>query len=83
MVINKGNGDEDFWLNYAAGDSPGQDGQYPHTPEYKTIHFTNNGSQWDYSWKFDKTYLPDNTITDFWVSMKGTDSLYTQNYQKE
>lgn len=83
MVVNDGSGDKDLWLNYAAGDSPGQDGQYPHTPEYKTIHFTNNGSQWDYSWKFDKTYLPDNTITDFWVSMKGTDSLYTQNYQKE
>jgi hypothetical protein len=87
MVINDGTGDKDQWLNYSAGDSPGQDGQYPHTPEYKTLNMTtNNGGQWDYAWKFDKKYIPDNpsgTITDFWVSFSASDPTYTQNYQKE
>jgi hypothetical protein len=84
MVIDEGSGDKDQWLNYSAGDSPGQDGQYPHTQEYKTLNMTtNNSSQWDWSWKFDKTYLQDGTITDFWVSFSATDPTYTQNYQKE
>jgi hypothetical protein len=84
MVINDGTGDKDQWLNYSAGDSPGQDGQYPHALAYKTINFdANNSSQYDWSWKFDKTYLPDNTITDFWISLRATDPAYTENYQKE
>jgi hypothetical protein len=84
MVINDGSGgDKDLWLNFSNSDSPGQDGQYPHTPAYKTVNFTNNGSQWDFAWKFDKTYLTDNSITDFWVSLRATDSVYTQNYKKE
>ena len=84
MVINDGTGDKDQWLNGASGDSPGQDGQYPHALAYKTINFdANNSSQFDWSWKFDKTYLPDNTITDFWISLRATDAAYTENYQKE
>jgi hypothetical protein len=84
MVINDGTVDKDQWLNYSSGDSPGQDGQYPHALAYKTINFdANNSSQYDWSWKFDKTYLPDNTITDFWISLRATDPAYTENYQKE
>jgi len=84
MVINDGTGDKDQWLNYSSNDSPGQDGQYPGTVAYKTIDFdANNSSQWDWSWKFDKTYLPQGSIADFWVSLKATDPAYTQNYQKE
>lgn len=84
MVLNDGTKDIDQWLNYATSDSPGQDGQYPHTPEYKTMNLTtNNGGQWDYAWKFDKTYLTDGSKTDFWVSFRATDPSYTVNYQKE
>lgn len=84
MVINDGTGDKDQWLNGATGDSPGQDGQYPHSPAYKTINFdANDGSQFAWSWKFDKTYMTDNSITDFWISLRATDPSYTENYQKE
>ncbi|HEY8970144.1 MAG TPA: SusE domain-containing protein, partial [Puia sp.] len=84
MLINDGTGDKDQWLNYSSNDSPGQDGQYPGTLAYKTINFdANNSSQWDWSWKFDKTYLPQGSTADFWISLKATDPAYTQNYQKE
>jgi len=84
MVINDGTGDKDQWLNYATNDSPGQDGQYPHTVAYKTINFdANNSSQFDWSWKFDRNYLTDGSVTDFWVSLRATDPAYTINYQKE
>jgi len=84
MVINDGSGDKDQWLNGATGDSPGQDGQYPHTLAYKTINFdANNSSQYDWSWKFDKTYLTQNSMADFWISLRATDPAYTENYQKE
>lgn len=83
MVLNDGTGDKDQWLNYATKDSPGQDGQHPHTQLYKTINFTaNEGSQWDWSWKFDKTYMPQGSVADFWVSLRGSDPAYTVNYQK-
>jgi len=83
MVINDGTGDKDQWLNYSSSDSPGQDGQYPHTVAYKTINFNaNNGSQWDWSWKWDRTYMPQGTVADFWISLRATDAAYTMNYQK-
>lgn len=83
MVLNDGTGDKDQWLNYATNDSPGQDGQYPHTQTYKTINMdVNNGSEWDWSWKFDKTYMPQASVADFWVSLRGSDPAYTVNYQK-
>ena len=83
MVINDGTGDKDQWLNYLSSDSPGQDGQYPHTLAYKTINFdANNSSQYDWSWKWDRTYMPQGTIADFWVSLRATDPAYTVNYQK-
>lgn len=83
MVLNDGSGDKDLWLNYVATDSPDQDGQYPHTTVYKTINMDrNDGSQWDWSWKFDRTYLTQGSVADFWVSMRATDVAYTVNYQK-
>jgi hypothetical protein len=84
MVINDGTGNKDQWLNYSSGDSPGQDGQWPHTLAYKTINFdANNGSQWDWSWKFDKKYLTQGSVADFWISLRGSDPAYTENYQKQ
>jgi len=83
MVINDGTGDKDQWLNYSSSDSPGQDGQYPHTVAYKTINFdANNGSQFDWSWKWDRTYMPQGTVADFWISLRASDPAYTMNYQK-
>jgi hypothetical protein len=83
MVLNDGTGDQDLWLNYATNDSPGQDGQYPHTTLYKTINMTtNNGSQWDWTWKFDRNYLTQGSTADFWVSLRASDPAYTVNYQK-
>jgi len=84
MVINDGAGDKDQWLNYSSNDSPGQNDQYPGTLTYRTINFAaNNGSQWDWTWKFDTHYLTDGAVTDFWISLRATDPAYTQNYQKE
>jgi hypothetical protein len=84
MVIDDGSGDKDQWLNGATSDSPGQDGQYPGTLAYRTLNLDeNNDSQWDWSWKFDKTYLTQGSTADFWVSLRATDPAYTQNYQKE
>ena len=83
MVLNDGSGDKNLWLNYAATDSPDQDGQYPSTLAYKTINMDrNDDSQWDWSWKFDRTYLTQGSVADFWVSMRATDAAYTVNYQK-
>jgi starch-binding outer membrane protein SusE/F len=83
MVLNSGSGDQDLWLNYATNDSPGQDGQYPHTVLYRTINMTtNNGSQWDWTFKFDRNYLTQGSTADFWISLRGSDPAYTMNYQK-
>jgi starch-binding outer membrane protein SusE/F len=83
MVLNSGSGDQDLWLNYTTNDSPGQDGQYPHTLAYKTINMTtNNGSQWDWTFKFDRNYLTQGSTADFWISLRGSDPAYTMNYQK-
>jgi hypothetical protein len=83
MVLNSGSGDQDLWLNYTTNDSPGQDGQYPHTVAYRTINMTtNNGSQWDWTFKFDRNYLTQGSTADFWISLRGSDPAYTMNYQK-
>ncbi len=84
MVINDGSGDKNIWLNYSTNDSPGQDGQYPHSVPYKTINFAaNNGSQWDWSWKFDRNYLTQGAVADFWLSLRGSEAAYTQEYKKQ
>jgi hypothetical protein len=83
MVINDGTGDKNFWLNSNFGDPPGQDGQYPSTVAYRTINMTaNNSSQWDWGWKFDRNYLPQGSVANFWVSLRGSDGVYTMNYEK-
>jgi starch-binding outer membrane protein SusE/F len=83
MVIDEGAGNKDQWLNSNFGDPAGQDGQYPSSETYRTINFTaNNSSQWDWGWKFDRNYLPQGTVASFWVSLRGSDNAYTQNYQK-
>ena len=84
MVVNDGSGDKDLWLNSNFGDPAGQDGQYPGTVAYRTINLTKNeGSQWDWGWKLDRNYLTQGTVADFWVSLRGSDGVYTQNYQKQ
>ena len=84
MVVNDGSGDKDLWLNSNFGDPAGQDGQYPGTAAYRTINLTKNeGSQWDWGWKLDRNYLTQGTVADFWVSLRGSDGVYTQNYQKQ
>ena len=83
MIIDEGAGNKDQWLNSFFGDPAGQDGQYPSAVGYRTINLTaNNGSQWDWGWKFDRNYLPQGSVADFWVSLRGSDDAYTQNYQK-
>jgi hypothetical protein len=83
MVLNDGSGDKDLWLNYVSTDSPDQDGQWPHTVDYKTINMDrNDDSQWDWSWKFDRNYLTQGSVADFVVSLRATDAAYTVNYQK-
>ena len=84
MVINDGTGDKNQWLNSYFGDPAGQDGQYPSSVTYRTINFdANNSSQWDWGWKFDRNYLAQGSVADFWVSLRGSDAAYTQNYQKQ
>ena len=84
MVINDGTGDKNHWLNSNFGDPAGQDGQYPSALAYRTINFeANNGSQWDWGWKFDRNYLTQGSTADFWISLRGSDPAYTMNYQKQ
>ena len=84
MVINDGTGDKDLWLNSNFGDPAGQDGQYPSSEAYRTINLSKNeGSQWDWGWKFDRNYLTQGSVADFWVSLRGGDAAYTQNYKKQ
>ena len=84
MVLNNGSGDQDLWLNSNFGDPAGQDGQYPSTVAYRTINMTqNNSSQFDWGWKFDRNYLTQGSVADFWISLRGSDGVYTQNYQKQ
>ena len=83
MIIDEGSGNRDQWLNSNFGDPAGQDGQYPSSEAYRTINFAaNNGSQWDWGWKFDRNYLSQGTVADFWVSLRGSESAYTQQYEK-
>jgi starch-binding outer membrane protein SusE/F len=84
MVINDGTGDSDLWINSNFGDPAGQDGQYPSSVAYRTINLDqNNGSQYDWGWKFDRNYIaPQGTPITYTVSLRGSDAAYTQNYQK-
>jgi hypothetical protein len=84
MVYNDGSGDKDLWLNSNFGDPPGQDGAYPSSVEYRSINLDkNDGSQFDNGWKLDRNYLTQGVKADFWVSFRGSDPAYTQQYQKQ
>ncbi len=84
MVLNDGTGNKDLWINSNFSDPAGQDGQYPSSVAYRTINLEqNNSSQFDWGWKFDKNYIaPQGTLIDYTVSLRGSDGVYTQNYQK-
>ena len=84
MVVNDGGEDRDHWINSHFGDPAGQDGQYPSSVEYRSLNLeANNGSQWDWGWKLDRNYLTQGSVADFWVSMRGSDAPYTQQYEKQ
>jgi starch-binding outer membrane protein SusE/F len=83
MVVNDGSGDRDLWLNSSFGDPAPQDGVYPSTVAYRTVDVNRNeGSQYDWSWKFDRPYIQ-NQVVDFWLSLRGSEGVYTQNYQRQ
>ena len=84
MIVNDGSGDKDVWINSAFGDPGGQDGQYPSTVLYRTIFFDqpNGNNQWDFGWKLDKQYVTQGSTISYYVSLRGSDAVYTQGYQK-
>ncbi len=83
MVLNDGTGNQDLWLNSFFGDPAGQD-VYPSTAEYRKVNLEKNeGSQFDWGWKMVMTAVPIGSPCDFWVSLRGSDEFYTQNYQKQ
>lgn len=83
MTINDGTGDKLLWVNSNFGDPAGQDGAYPSSVAYRTINLDkNDGSQYDWGWKLDKNYITQGSVVDYWVSLRGSDGVYTQNYQK-
>lgn len=84
MVVNDGTGDKDVWLNSAFSDPGGQDGQFPSTVDYRTIYFDQPGGngQWDFGWKLDKQYVTQGSVINYYVSLRGSDGVYTQGYSK-
>ena len=83
MVLNDGTADRDLWVNSFFGDPAGQD-VYPSTPEYRKVNLDkNDGSQYDWGWKMVMSEVVIGTPCDFWVSLRGSDPFYTQNYKKQ
>ena len=84
MVLNDGTGNQDLWVNSFFGDPAGQDGQYPSTPDYRKVNlYKNEGNQYDWGWKMDMSQVVIGTSCDFWVTLRGSDPFYTQNYKKQ
>ncbi len=84
MVYNDNDGtpDKDLWINSFFGDPAGQ-GSYPSTPDYRKVNLDkNDGSQYDWGWKMYMPSVPIGSVVDFWVTLRGSDPFYTQNYQK-
>lgn len=80
---NDGSGDKDLWINSFFGDPAGQS-TYPSTPEYRKVNLDkNDGSQYDWGWKMNIPSVPIGSVVDFWVTLRGSDPFYTQNYQKQ
>lgn len=82
MMINDGTGDKPYWINSFMGDAGGQDGAYPSSLDYRSINLPkNDGSQWDWGWKFDRNYITPGAVADYWVQMNATEKC-NQNYKK-
>ena len=80
---NDGTADKDLWINSYFGDPAGQN-TYPSTAEYRKVNLDkNDGSQFDWGWKMYMPASPIGSIVDFWVTLRGSDPFYTQNYQKQ
>lgn len=83
MVYNDGTGNKDLWINSFFGDPPGQS-VYPSTAEYRKVNLDkNDGSGFDWSWKMVMTAVPIGSQVDFFVTLRGSDPFYTQNYVKQ
>jgi hypothetical protein len=83
MVYNDGTGNKDLWINSFFGDPPGQS-VYPSTAEYRKVNLDkNDGSGFDWSWKMVMTAVPIGSTVDFFVTLRGSDAFYTQNYIKQ
>jgi starch-binding outer membrane protein SusE/F len=83
MVYNDGTGDKDLWINSFFGD-PNPQSVYPSTAEYRKVNLDkNDGSQYDWGWKMVMSAVPIGSTVDFWVTLRGSDPFYTQNYQKQ
>lgn len=83
MVYNDGGADKDLWINSFFGDPAGQS-TYPSSAEYRKVNLDkNDGSQYDWGWKMNMQSVPIGSIIDFWVTLRGSDAFYTQNYQKQ
>ena len=83
MVYNDGTGNKDLWINSFFGDPAGQS-VYPSTPEYRKVNLDkNDGSGFDWSWKMVMTAVPIGSTVDFFVTLRGSDPFYTQNYMKQ
>ena len=83
MVYNDGTGNKDLWINSFFGDPPGQN-VYPSTPDYRKVNLDkNDGSGFDWGWKMVMTAAPIGSTVDFFVTLRGSDPFYTQNYVKQ
>ena len=81
MVLNDGTGNSDLWLN-SFGDAT--QSVYPSTPEYRKIDMNrNDADQYNNGWKMVMSAVPIGSAVDFWVTLRGSDAFYTQNYQKQ
>lgn len=83
MILNDGSGNQDLWINSFFGDPANQD-VYPSTPEYRKVNlYKNDGSSFDWGWKMVMSEVVIGTPCDFWVTLRGSDPFYTENYKKQ
>lgn len=82
MVLNDGSGNTDLWLNSSGIDAAQT--VYPSTPEYRKVDLITNNSNGDQLvWKMVMTEVPIGQPANFWVTLRGSDPFYTQNYKKQ
>lgn len=83
MVYNDGAANQDLWLN-SQFDDPATQTDYPSTPDYRKVDLERNNTAGDrYGWKMVMTAVPIGSTVDFFVTLRGSDAFYTQNYQKQ